>query len=824
LLLVLAIAAAAALAERAEAGYFVDVWGPLGLGLVALAAVLVITLGPPGRWTALAALALSVLAVWAAISPLWGGLPDDAWSLANQCVIGAAALLAGSIVGRTERRADLVLLGLLVAGLAQAAEVLVRLAFDGGPTRWLVARVLEGPVGYTNAQGLVFVSAVPLALRLADAESARRRAFGGFAGVCLLSATFLTQSRGSLLALAIAAGVQLLWTRSLRGLAAAAALAVSAAVLVIALRTVDSSLLEGSHGEAVHSLRFYLLWTILLAAGVALLGSLTLARVPLSRTLAAALVALLAVGIAAAAVAERGSLAGAAERPESAAEQSNTSTGPGSTRLLSLSLSGRRQTWRVAWNSALDSPLHGDGAGQFTRDWTLDRGSSKLYVRQPHSILLELASELGFVGLTLFLAFLALAFISLAGSRHSKYVAAAGAASLVVVVVDASVDFTWSFVSLVAAALVAVGASAGAPQPAGRVDVVARVAIALGALGLLVSIGSPYLAGRRIESARALVSGDPRAAYSAARSATSYDPWSPEAYMVQGQAAERAGEHRLAARRYARAAELSRRPWPDYFAAARARHAAGDPAGTLRACLAAGLSNPGEPRLQEKPCSFPLRGGVRWPVVPTRPSGSGARSSNDFAAYFKDAGCGVCALRFHGRALDVTAFGTVFRDTVYGEARLGDVTGWTGSIDVRADVAIEAARLDGELSLIQLRGRYLSFAYEISLSPVDGRIHLYSPSGNLDSSLLYVDTGYRPRLDGTPFRIEIRTVQGREVTVRINGKTRVRLGGLDGAVGDRQRYLRAGVLAYTSDDPHQRVRVTLEDVGASQSGSREAGG
>jgi hypothetical protein len=445
-------------------------------------------------------------------------------------------------------------------------------------------------------------------------------------------------------------------------------------------------------------------------------------------------------------------------------------------------------------------------------------------VRQPHSILLELASELGFVGLALFVAFLALAFTSLARSRHSKHVAAAGAASLVVIVVDASVDFTWSFVSLVAAVLAAVGASAGAPRTPRRVDMLAQAAIALVALGLLVSIGAPYLAGRRIESARALVAREPRAAYSDARAATRYDPWSPEAYTVEGQAAERAGEHRLAARRYARAAELSRRPWPEYFAAARALHAAGDPEGTLRACLAAGLANPGEPRLQRLPCSFRLRGHVRWPVVATVPAGSDARSSNDFGAYFKDAGCGDCVLRFDARALDVTAFGTVFRDTAYGEARLGGVTGWTGSIYVGADVAIEAARLDGELSLIQLRGRYLSFAYEVSLSPVDGRIHLYSPSGNLDANRIYVDTGFRPLLDGTPFRIEIRTVQGRQVTVRINGKTRVRLSGLEGAVGDRQRYLRAGVLAYSSDDPQDAARVRLEGVGASHSGWPPTGG
>ena len=74
----------------------------------------------------------------------------------------------------------------------------------------------------------------------------------------------------------------------------------------------------------------------------------------------------------------------------------------GSTRLLSLSLNGRRDAWRVAWREGRQSPFLGGGQGTFTRAWTEHRRLTELNILQPHSIVLELFSELGIVGLALF--------------------------------------------------------------------------------------------------------------------------------------------------------------------------------------------------------------------------------------------------------------------------------------------------------------------------------------------------------------------------------------------------------------------------------------
>src|SRR5260221_11956533 len=93
-----------------------------------------------------------------------------------------------------------------------------------------------------------------------------------------------------------------------------------------------------------------------------------------------------------------------------------TRTDPGSapagaTRFASLSLNGRRQAWAVAWKMARQRPFVGAGQGQFARRWGTDRNVSTLYVLQPHSLELELLSELGAIGLGAFVVFIAAALL-----------------------------------------------------------------------------------------------------------------------------------------------------------------------------------------------------------------------------------------------------------------------------------------------------------------------------------------------------------------------------------------------------------------------------
>ena len=65
----------------------------------------------------------------------------------------------------------------------------------------------------------------------------------------------------------------------------------------------------------------------------------------------------------------------------------------------------RYDYWRVAWHAWQDAPVRGVGAGNYDRRYFAERSVTE-DVRQPHSIELQLLSELGVVGLALLLVVL----------------------------------------------------------------------------------------------------------------------------------------------------------------------------------------------------------------------------------------------------------------------------------------------------------------------------------------------------------------------------------------------------------------------------------
>ena len=92
---------------------------------------------------------------------------------------------------------------------AQAVEILVRTGAVSAPEAWFNGRLLEGPVGYHNAQALLCAVGLPLAVwwrplrgrfRLGPPEAPR--------AAPLLAVLFLTQSRAALAAAGIALAVQ----------------------------------------------------------------------------------------------------------------------------------------------------------------------------------------------------------------------------------------------------------------------------------------------------------------------------------------------------------------------------------------------------------------------------------------------------------------------------------------------------------------------------------------------------------------------------------------------------------------------------------------
>jgi hypothetical protein len=589
-----ASAVAAFAAARASGSYEISWWAPEA-ALLALCCYVAWAGGRrPARPVAAAAALFLALGAWGLLSIAWGARPDDAWRFADRSALAAAALVAGGLLGPAARRAAVA--GVAFAWTALAVELVVRVGLGVAPADWFYGRTIDGPVGYHNAQGTVF--AAGLALVLPGLASLRRsdRAAAAASVSILAAALLLTQSRGALAAALVACAAVALVRRDARLTARLLPLPGALGVLFLALRHVDRDLAAtpGSVGAA---------GTTYLAVAAAVAGAYAaVTALPLSRAWARR--ASLGAALAAAA------LAGWAHQPlasaaGSARAQLATDTAPqsaaGTTRFASVTLNGRRDLWRVGLHMWAAHPVAGNGEGSFAREWTVSR-RTQLYVLQPHSIEIELGSELGAVGLALFAAALVLLLRTLRPLRRAPALAAV--AALTALVVESSVDWTWSFPGLVAPVLLVAGAAA--PRRAAPASSPSRVRVA--AAGVLTAaavgaVGLPFGADREATAAAAALDRhDPAAALASLARARAFDRWNPDAALLRGLAASELGHPRAAAAAYGRAARLSSRPWVGLYERARVERAAGLPAAS-RDCAAALAENPLEPALREGVCA-----------------------------------------------------------------------------------------------------------------------------------------------------------------------------------------------------------------------------
>ncbi len=521
----------------------------------------------------------------------------------GRLLVAAAALLAGAGLAGADR-ARAVVAGVAAGCSAQALEILVRAAAGTAPDAWFKGRMLEGPVGYHNAQGLLAAVSLPLALSLAaTARTPAARAAAALMAAPLLGLLLLTQSRGALVAVALAVMLQTALSRHGRLAALAVLLAAGGGALAVALRSVDRALVEGGPAASVAELRTYALVTAGVAAVLAAAAALPVPQRlrPPRRVLvlvaAVALAVSAGVGAHAAAPHLRSLAAGAiTDTPPDAA--------PGATRFASISLDGRRDAWRVAAGMIAGAPLTGDGVGSFAVRWGTDRRLADLYVLQPHSLELELGAELGIPAIAVFVAFLLAAALALRRAvAADRAIAAAAAAALAALVIEVSVDWTWSFPGIVAPVLLVVGAAAAAREPR-RGPARWWVVLPLAAAALL-ALAVPYAAASRLAAGQVGAS-------------LRLDPWNAAAVSAQGRLLEEQGRFVAAAARYARAATLSQRPWLESFRQARALRRAGDIPGTVAACMRAQHADPPEDALHVPPCGWPW---LALHVPGTRPPG-----------------------------------------------------------------------------------------------------------------------------------------------------------------------------------------------------------
>jgi hypothetical protein len=589
-----AIAAGIAVLERSSGGYEVRAWAPAGIA-VALALAAVLACGfRPARLAGAAAAALAALAAWSLASTAWGGLPDQAWRFAAQALIAAAALLLGSALA-SAGRGRLVLAG-VVGGIAiHAAELLLTPLVASADHGWYYLRTLQGSVGYHNAQAGVMAVGLALAIGGLQDRRAWARAPAGAAAATLVATLLLTQSRAGLGGAALGVVVAVAVARDAHVLLRAVPVLATGAGLIFELRDVDRALVEGEGLD--DALRAYAGWAVLGIVLAAVLAVPTIPSVRVRRLLALAVVVAASVIIVPAGVAELRStdVFGAAF-----SDVDPNQTAAGATRLISLSLNGRRDAWRVAWAEGRAEPLAGNGQGTYPIAWAAERRLEQLYILQPHSIVLELFAELGVVGVTLFGAAMTLILVGILRGRD-RLLVAAGAGAVVALVTQAALDWTWSFVGIVCAALLAAGAAmpgrrAGAP---GVVPVVAGAAALLAFVGFL---GVYWEGDRRVREGKELMRSDLSRAAETLEASRDWNPWDPAPVELLGRIAERSGSYAVAAGHYARAAELAQTRWLQHFREARAAKAGSDEARRVASCAVAQRENPAETRLRDAIC------------------------------------------------------------------------------------------------------------------------------------------------------------------------------------------------------------------------------
>jgi hypothetical protein len=560
----LAVVCGAAVAlSVADFGFYdLSLWGPACLVALAAAFAAAMSGAPAIRGAALVAVG-GLVALWALAlaSRGWSEAPDQALVVADRWLLYAAVLALLVWLCDTRRTAALLLAGAGGAVAAVALYIAVRMAVGDGKSLFVSGR-LNDPLGYINGQGaFLMLGFWPL---VAVAERARAVPAGAAAAGATLVASLavLSQARGVALAALVTVPLALLLVPG-RHRRAWVLLAIGLAVAAIhgPLLDVYRQGRVAQAGDIERAGQAALV--IALFAGVAVGLACQLAtsfvdggddRREALRGLSGTGLAIVAAGLLLLAAVFGGRLADRV-RDQARGFTSLHATSSGGSRFLSGS-GQRYDYWRIAWHEFKREPVRGRGAGSYPVAYFAERRSTE-DIRQPHSLELQVLSELGLAGGLALLLFAGgvLAAVGLTLRRARGDPAAAGLAvaaggTFLVWLVHTSVDWLHLIPGLTGLALCAAAAVLG-PLSAGRpprtVPRWARPA-ALAALAVVLAVGAvgvirPVLALHARTQARADLRTDPRGALEHAQDAVSLEPEAIPSYRLEAAAQARLGRY-----------------------------------------------------------------------------------------------------------------------------------------------------------------------------------------------------------------------------------------------------------------------------------------
>jgi O-antigen ligase len=384
-------------------------WVPIGLFLLIVATAGAIARPPRmSRQAVIALAALGGLALWALISSAWAPSIEQSTVEGNRTVVLGATLATAIVLVSSDMLGRWLVGGLVAGTLAVAGYVLVHL-LGSHPASLFLAGRLDQPLGYTNAQGTVFVMGFWLCFSVAERRRPWQAGLGVGLATLMACLSVLTQSRGVALAMivSIAVVVALVPGDRVRRIYALFVGAVAFVVAWPTLKAVYNSGIAGpvpadaAHKAAAAAMVAAALAGLAWAVAVALHDRFTARSAPLRATLARAGAISLAVLLVAAVGA---SAVSASKIADTASDQwtafVHLSDSKGATDAPNRLVSGagnRYDYWRVAVDAFRDHPLDGVGAGNYDRPYFQARRTTE-DVRQPHSLELQVLSELGLVG------------------------------------------------------------------------------------------------------------------------------------------------------------------------------------------------------------------------------------------------------------------------------------------------------------------------------------------------------------------------------------------------------------------------------------------
>ena len=568
-------------------GYYPSsTWVPIGLGLlVVLTATLIAVPVQAARRTIVAPAALAALALLSLLSALWTDSIEQAILEGNRLFVYAAALALLVVVLRSDHHATAAFAAFAAFALAVAGWVVAAM-LRGDATIFLDGR-LHDPLGYINGQTHFFLLAFWPCLALAERRRAATMAAtagvtpsravaaaAATAGLGLAAATLfaglavLGQSRGAVLA---AAGSAIIVLALLPGrLRRVVALLVAGGCLAPALpalldvfndRATDAAMRDGAVALLLACAAAGTIWAALFA-----LEQRGRAAGLRPRRVVAIAVAVLAVLTAAVAVASAERITRVVDRQYSAFVTLDAEPRAATTSRLASGVGNRYDYWRVALDAWQAHPLAGVGAGGYDKPYFAHRATAEA-IRQPHSLPLQVLTELGLAGGLVFagalLAVAAGAWRRIRdGGRAPVVVAAVGVVSAWFV--HAAVDWMHLLPGLTGVALLGAavllrpaggdegdgnGDAARAAPHAGDAPVRSRTArvLPVAAIGVVIAIAALSLSRQGlselyVDRAEAALARDPQRALVESNRALRLDREATAAYYVKAAALARFDE------------------------------------------------------------------------------------------------------------------------------------------------------------------------------------------------------------------------------------------------------------------------------------------